>query len=532
MKLKHVIVLVLLGLSIIGCAKSDKINQQPTCKIAFPSNGQSFEELNPVAISVAANDSDGIITFVLISIDGVKKSTLHSPPYDYTWNTDLVSTGSHSIIAVCIDNFGSTNSDEISIVIVQSATIPSAGFSANPTSGTAPLTVNFTDESSENPVSWLWDFGDGASSTIQNPTHIYNADGQYTVALTVVNSFGNDTETKVNYIVVGTVANLPVADFIANPLSGTVPLTVNFTDQSSNNPTSWQWDFGDGNSSTQQNPTHNYSSIGAFTVSLSVNNGNGSDSETKTNYIDVTNGSGTWQPCPGVPTVTDYDGNQYNTVLMGNQCWMKENLRTTHFSNGTSIPLVETNSAWNALALTWNEKGFCYYNNNLSNADTLGALYNWYAAMNGASSSNSNPSNVQGICPVGWHLPSDAEWEVIEDYLADNGSNYDGSTGGGGEKIAKSMASGVQWSNSTVAGAVGNDLSLNNSSGFNAYPSGERLNAGALFLGKGKVCYWWTATENNYDLSFYRQLTYSKANVDRDYNYKSAGGLSVRCVKD
>jgi PKD repeat protein len=171
---------------------------------------------------------------------------------------------------------------------------PAADFSASPTSGNSPLTVNFSDLSSNGPTSWSWDFGDGGSSTAQNPTHVYAAAGTYTVSLTAANGSGSNTATKVNYISVTTTPPAPVADFSASPTSGSAPLTVNFTDLSSNGPTTWSWAFGDGGTSTAQNPTHVYAAAGTYTVSLTATNGSGSNTATKVNYITVTGA--------GVPT--------------------------------------------------------------------------------------------------------------------------------------------------------------------------------------------------------------------------------------
>jgi PKD repeat protein len=163
---------------------------------------------------------------------------------------------------------------------------PTADFAGSPTNGTEPLTVSFTDQSS-GATSWSWDFGDGGTSTVQNPSHEYAAAGTYTVALTVTNSCGNDIETKTDYITVNP-CQAPVAGFNGTPTSGETPLTVNFTDASTNSPTSWSWDFGDGGTSTAQNPSHQYTSAGTYTVSLTATNSCGSDIETKTDYITVT----------------------------------------------------------------------------------------------------------------------------------------------------------------------------------------------------------------------------------------------------
>ena len=142
---------------------------------------------------------------------------------------------------------------------------PVAAFSGTPTSGTAPLVVNFTDQSTNSPTTWAWTFGDSATSTAQNPSHTYTTAGTYSVTLTATNSSGSDAETKTGYITVNPPA--PVADFSGTPTSGTAPLTVAFTDTSTGGPTSWAWTFGDGGTSTAQNPSHTYTSRRARTRS-------------------------------------------------------------------------------------------------------------------------------------------------------------------------------------------------------------------------------------------------------------------------
>ncbi len=173
--------------------------------------------------------------------------------------------------------------------------VPVSNFIANPTSGTAPLTVNFTDQSTNTPTSWRWDFGDGGSSTGQNPSHIYNNAGTYTVKLTATNNFGSNTKTQNGLIVVNGSGSAPVAGFTATPTTGTAPLTVNFTDQSSNTPTSWQWNFGDGGSSTEQNPVHIYQNTGNYTVKLTAKNQYGSNTLIRDDYINVTGSEILWQ---------------------------------------------------------------------------------------------------------------------------------------------------------------------------------------------------------------------------------------------
>jgi len=157
--------------------------------------------------------------------------------------------------------------------------LPRADFTASVTRGGAPLAVTFTDKSLGAPTSWNWDFGDGSTSAVQNPTHTYSQLGTYTVTLTATNSNGSDTTAKANYIVV-TLA--PVADFTVNQRVGNAPFIVQFQDLSTNNPTSWLWQFGDGTTSTEQNPIHSYPIIGAYNVTLTVSNQYGSNTAYKT----------------------------------------------------------------------------------------------------------------------------------------------------------------------------------------------------------------------------------------------------------
>ncbi|MEO2161587.1 MAG: PKD domain-containing protein, partial [bacterium] len=156
---------------------------------------------------------------------------------------------------------------------------PTAEFSGTPTSGTAPLTVAFSDLSTGDVTGWSWDFGDGGSSSAQNPSHTYSVAGTYTVALTVTGAGGTDTATKVGYITVNEPP--PTADFSGTPTSGDAPLVVAFSDASTGNVISWSWAFGDGGSSSSQNPSHTYLAAGTYTVSLTATGAGGSDTSTK-----------------------------------------------------------------------------------------------------------------------------------------------------------------------------------------------------------------------------------------------------------
>lgn len=164
-------------------------------------------------------------------------------------------------------------------------------FSANPRSGPEPLDVQFTGTyTGPGTPQWSWKFGDGGTSTLQNPSHIYANPGKYSVTLTVKavssNGYITQTVTKGYYITVGNTLP-PVAAFSANPVSGNAPLSVQFTDASTGAPTKWFWSFGDRTFSTQQNPPHTYTRAGKYTVSLTATNANGGDIETKYGLITV-----------------------------------------------------------------------------------------------------------------------------------------------------------------------------------------------------------------------------------------------------
>lgn len=218
----------------------------------------------------------------------------------------------------------------------------------------------------------------------------------------------------------------------------------------------------------------------------------------------------------GVEQVADYDGNSYNTVQIGNQCWMAENLKTTHYANGTEITLVEDATTWSSL--TYNDKVMCYYDDDFTNASTYGALYTWAAASNGVSS-DTNPSDVQGACPDGWHLPSDDEWKVLEMYLgmssgSANSLNWRGSQG-------SSLKSTYGWYSNENG---------SNSSGFSGLPGGSRYQSGS-FSSITKGSYFWSVTETSESEAMHRSLYYSMTGVHRNVSDKKKG-RSVRCVKD
>jgi len=183
------------------------------------------------------------------------------------------SEGTYTVTLVATNDAGS--SDNRSMVITVTRLIPVADFTANTTEGSAPLTVQFTDTSTNSPTQWNWDFGDGTNSTEQNPEHVFSGEGTYNVTLVTINGDGSSNPKSMN-IKVNSVPTPSVASFTADPTEGSVPLTVQFTDTSTNSPTQWNWDFGDGTTSTEQNPEHVFSGEGTYSVTLVVTNGDGS----------------------------------------------------------------------------------------------------------------------------------------------------------------------------------------------------------------------------------------------------------------
>ncbi len=237
--------------------------------------------------------------------------------------------------------------------------------------------------------------------------------------------------------------------------------------------------------------------------------------------------------CPEAPFLMDIDENMYNTVRIGQQCWMRENLRTRRYADGTSIPQGESYSLTSA---------FWYYPMNESaNKANYGLLYNWAALMRGASSSNTNPSGVQGVCPDGWHVPSDAEWTQLYNFVNSQSQNVCGGIDG---QVGKSLAATMGWDLGGTSCEVGNaNPATNNATGFSALPAGyyqggdylipEFVNYGGL----GYNTFFWTTTQETdsygYYNTYYWGLHSNYASVIHNNFYDADGdAYSVRCVKD
>jgi len=249
----------------------------------------------PVA-DFTANPTQG---YAPLNVSFTDKST--GDPTEWSWNfgdnsTSIIQNpvhvysteGTYNVTLTVTNNCGSNSTTKQEYIHVSPpCTPPVANFAADPTSGHAPLHVLFTDTSTGNPTSWTWDFGDTTNSTVQNPVHVYTAEGVYNVTLTVTNECGSDSITKQEFIHVSPPCTPPVANFAADPTWGFVPLCVSFFDASTGGPTSWHWDFGDGGTSNDKNPVHLYNQTGKYNVTLTVANDCGSDTITRSECITV-----------------------------------------------------------------------------------------------------------------------------------------------------------------------------------------------------------------------------------------------------
>ena len=224
------------------------------------------------------------------------------------------------------------------------------------------------------------------------------------------------------------------------------------------------------------------------------------------------------KPCPGTPTVDDVDGNTYNTVQIGEQCWMKENLKTTKYADGTDV------KSSGSTATT--EANWYYPNNKSSNKDAYGLLYNWKAVMQNYGSSDGNPSGVQGVCPNGWHVPSDAEWTQLTNYVSSQSKYVCGSNKA---YIARALAATSGWNNYSGNCYIGNDQASNNATGFSAVPAGDYVGSYSNFT---SAAFFWSTTDNGDSFAYGRDFYYYDAAVNRNDDYEKGFAFSVRCLKN
>jgi len=427
LKLKRLDILVLsifalicLVFIITACNKG---NANPSCTVTYPKNNEKIPHGTQVNIIVEAYDSDGMVTGVNYFIDGKSIGISNLSPHSYFWNTLEEITGIHLIKVTATDDKGSSISKEISVYLTEG--VPQSEFTAYQISVSPDSSVLFYSRSINNPLSWKWDFGDGNSSTLQNPVHVYTTAGSYTVSLTITNSYGSDTETKNDYITV------------TDPIS-------------------------------------------------------------------------------------DYDGNIYQTVKIGNQIWMKENLKSTHYADGTAM--VNGTGVGDIFNDSFTKYYFAY-NDNEDFVPIYGRLYTWAAVINGESVEQTTSTRVQGVCPDGWHVPDDAEWKKLERYLGmtDRESDLTGWRGTNEGLMLRETGT-SHWFDYT------DYIPGTNTSGFTALPAGSRSYNGS-FNDLMRRANFWSATENIGSFAWCRRMYYNGSEVFR-YDDIKTRAYSVRCVKD
>ncbi len=227
-----------------------------------------------------------------------------------------------------------------------------------------------------------------------------------------------------------------------------------------------------------------------------------------------------------IVTCKDFDENNYKIVQIGTQTWMAENLKVTHYPDGTAISYVTDNTVWVNLGDNNTDDAYCFYNNDASMG--YGALYTWAAAMgDNAISSADNPSGVQGICPDGWHLPSDAEWKQLEMFLGMTESQANGTVWRGTNEGSKLAGNANLWYDGVLVNNTEFGLS-----GFTALPGGHRSYYDGSSTNAGSYGMWWSSLESSSCSAYSRHLSYYNANVYRDINSAKSDGFSVRCLRD
>jgi|GEM_PF-2184697 len=398
---------------------------------------------------------------------------------------------------------------------------PDQGFVASVTQGTAPLTVQFVEDIPLQGqfITREWDFGDGYQDDDENPFHTYLEAGVYTVTLTVRSLNGDlPPYTKEDLIW--------VSDELSAPYNPTP--TDGATDQAIETQLTWEYNNPPESTVTYDVyfGTEEIPPLVATGITEATYDPGTLDYNTQYNWQILANDDqGTtalgakWtftteEEPAGSACGEDFtdarDGQTYSTVQIGGQCWMVENLNIGERIDG-SEDMTDNGTI---------EK-YCY-NDDETNCDTYGGLYQWNEMMEYVTN-----EGIQGICPLGWRIPADAEWIALTDhvssqteYLCNDNTSY----------IAKAFAANTNWNTNPGTCAVGNNLAANNTIGYTALPGGTRNNYG-LFINIGDHGHWWSSTEYDETHGYGNYLLYSSSQVGHGDRRKSFG-VSVRCVRD
>jgi uncharacterized protein (TIGR02145 family) len=416
------------------------------------------------------------------------------------------------------DSGGLTSTTTRQLTVSTGNTPPTASFSVDPTSGPVNTFFNFDASSSSDneddlanlQVRWDWE-DDGTWDIIYTSTktagHMFASDGVYTVRLEVRDSGGLSNATT-REVTVSTPNTAPMARFSINPATGTTGTLFTFNpDASSDNEDilssdlqmRWDWE-NDGTWDTGftalDEVSYQYAEEGTYTIKLEVMD-TGGLTDTISHEVTVSGFE--------TGTVTDIDGNVYQTIKIGTQWWMAENLKVTRYRNGEAISNITSSGTWAGLS----EGAYCTYNNDDGNTATYGFLYNGFAV-----------TDNRNITPAGWHVPTDEEWKQLEIYLGMTAVQADGTVWRGTNQGGKLKSTGTTHWASPNTGAT-------NSTGFSALPGGIRHYTNGGFDHLTNYGYWWSSNALNW-----RFLGAANEMAGRQNGDAKQYGFSVRCVMD
>jgi uncharacterized protein (TIGR02145 family) len=462
-------------------------------------NGSNWFALGQAATpegSVHASNYGETVTFDLSSYRG---QTLHlrTDPTVFDSGTPLLIT---NLVNVYMQDGSSFDSN----------TPPTAAFTVTPTVGDAETVFTFDassssdneDATSELEVRWDWE-NDGTwdtnYSTDKSATHQYSSNGSYTIELDVRDSGGLSRNTS-QQVAVAAANTPPSASFTVSPPSGDTQTvftlsaseSTDMEDETSQLEVRWDWENDgtwDTNYSTVKSITHQFGFEGAKAVALEVRD---SEDLMDEHIVDVR-----VLPDENVDIITDIDGNEYQVVRIGDQWWMMQDLKVTQYRNGDDIPLLVDNSNWSSTIIG----AHCFFENDANYTIWQRAFYNWFAV-----------SDPRGLGPEGWHVPSEAEWDELKDYITmDAGPLKEAGT--------------EHWFEPNNA---------TNETGFTSLPSGHRGGYSGGYFGLGTTSSYWLSNEFDSTRGYYEHMYYNTNTLygmDIIMMNKNMG-YSVRCIKD
>ena len=502
------VILVVLSIFLIHSCKKDKSSTVPG---------------GPTGVTATAGNAQATVIFTAPVSDGgsaITGYTVTSNPGNITGTgaanpiivTGLTNGTAYTFTVTATNAIGTSVASSASNSVTPTApsTVPGAPTIGTASAGNAQASVTFTAPVS-NGGSAITGYtvtsspgnitGTGAASPI-TVTGLTNGTA-YTFTVTATNAIGNSVASSASNSVTPVAPSIvPGAPTIGTASAGNAQASVTFTSPVSNG----------GSAITGYTITSSPGGLtgtgtaSPITVSGLTNGTAYTFTVTATNLIGTSLASAASNSVtPAIPpSISDIDGNVYNTVYIGTQLWMAENLKTTKYNDGTAIPNI-TDATW-AAATTG---AYSDYINTPANSTTYGRLYNWYAVDNNATTKVAS-NGGKNVCPTSWHVPSDTEWTTLTTYL-------------GGEMVA-----GGKLKETGTTHWQGPNTGATNETGFTALPGGFRGNG--AYSDIGNYGYWWSSTEYSTADAWSRYVNYNYS-VTRYYAFEQYG-FSVRCVRD